>query len=126
MSNTKSMKLVSVLVNRGKSNVHAVVFPHEVPILRAVHTAERVEEIESDHEPLEIPDDADQEFARLCKRYNGKGPDGENVRLIYPTPSALAQASGLGLTGRAKVDEAPKSVQRSGKTAKPAKGAGKA
>jgi hypothetical protein len=96
---TKQITPVTVEIDRSRNTtVTAAVFPHEVDILRAIHGDVNVRPYQGKKQyPVEVPDSAPQEFARLCNRYDGRNAEDKFVHRVYLSPQALAAVTGLAM-----------------------------
>ena len=121
MSETQSVPLYDVTIDRGSEVLTTQVPKHEIDVLRAVHGVAEVKEVGESDEEMVLSTSADTEWARLTRKYkriNSQDP----VIVAYRTGPSGLKAFGFDL-GRGAAEAAPQAGIR--KHAKPAKKAAK-
>lgn len=124
MSNTRLVPTKSVRIDRGSSVICVDVPEHEIDVLRAVHGVAEVQVTGDGEEPVELSDSADEEWARMQRKYKRtNSPD--FVGIAHRVGPKALEAFGFHL-GRGASQAAPQSGARKHPKPEPEKAAKKA
>lgn len=119
MSDTITVALHDITIDRGHEVLTDQVPKHEIDVLRAVHGPAQVQDLGESDEDMALSASADAEWGRLHRKYkrvNAVDP----VPVAYRTGPAALKAFGFEL-GRGVVEEAPQAGIRKHPKPKPDK-----